>query len=45
MQLKVVCAWCGKVMGTREIPDEDIPLLGFQVAARASHRGELTNLY
>jgi len=27
MQLKVVCAWCGKVMGTREIPDEDMPAL------------------
>jgi len=27
MQLKVVCAWCGRVMGTREIPDEDMPKL------------------
>ncbi len=27
MQLKVVCAWCGRVMATREIPDEDMPPL------------------
>ena len=27
MQLKVVCAWCGKVMGIRDIPDEDMPPL------------------
>jgi hypothetical protein len=27
MQLKVVCAWCGKTMGIREIPDEDMPPL------------------
>jgi len=27
MQLKVVCGWCGKVMGIREIPDEDMPPL------------------
>jgi len=27
MYLKVVCAWCGKVMGVREIPDEDKPPL------------------
>jgi len=27
MQLKVVCAWCGKVMNIREIPDEDMPPL------------------
>ena len=27
MQLKVVCAWCGKAMGIREIPDEDMPPL------------------
>ena len=27
MQLKVVCAWCGKTMGIRDIPDEDMPPL------------------
>ena len=27
MQLKVVCAWCGRVMGVREIPDKDKPPL------------------
>jgi len=27
MQLKVVCAKCKRLMGTREIPDEDMPPL------------------
>ena len=27
MHLKIVCAWCEKVMGVREIPDEDKPPL------------------
>lgn len=27
MRLKIVCSWCGKVMGFKEIPEEDMPPL------------------